>query len=164
MQGPQSKPQLLAPGAHHRHMTLVMPTTQRATHEVARQPSASPTPRLPLNSELMLQGPKSKAQLLTFFWCPSTACDLVMATVQGLELYKRLPTNQGLHCIGSKKHPTAWCMYSHEARIALLAGADGGQWVQVSMNDSITHNTNFTNPAFSPVAPSLPLPPLSPFS
>ena len=34
--------------------------------------------------------------------------------------------------MGSKKHPTAWCMYSHEARIALLAGADGGLWVQVT--------------------------------
>lgn len=55
-----------------------------------------------------------------------------MATTQGLELYRRLPTNQGLHYMGSKKHPTAWCMYSHEARIALLAGADGGLWVQVT--------------------------------
>lgn len=88
---------------------------------------------MPNSSLNLLQGPKSKAPLVGFFWCPSTACDFVMATTQGLELYKRLPTNQGLHYVSSRKHPTAWCKYSHEARIALLAGSDGAQWVQVNI-------------------------------
>ena len=79
----------------------------------------------------VVQGPKSKVQVLNFFWVPSSACDLVIATSQGLELYKRLPGNQGLHYSGSKKHSTAWCMYSHEARIALLAAADTELWLQV---------------------------------
>ena len=54
-----------------------------------------------------------------------------MATGQGLELYQRLPKGQGLRYVGSRKHPTAWCIYSHESRIALLATGEGGLWLQV---------------------------------
>ena len=79
-----------------------------------------------------MQGPKSRTRVLSFFWCPSTACDFVMATGQGLELYQRLPKGQGLRYMGSRKHPTTWCTYSHESRIALLATGQGGLWLQVS--------------------------------
>lgn len=82
-------------------------------------------------SDQYMQGPKSRARLLSFFWCPSTACDFVMATGQGLELYQRLPQGQGLRYKGSRKHPTTWCTYSHESRIALLATGQGGLWLQV---------------------------------
>lgn len=80
-----------------------------------------------------MQGPRSRSRLLSFFWCPSAACDLVMATGQGLELYQRLPKGQGLRYMGSRKHPTAWCIYSHESRIALLATGEGGLWLQVTI-------------------------------
>lgn len=83
---------------------------------------------------VLLQGPRSKSRLLSFFWCPSAACDLVMATQHGLELYQRLPKGQGLRYMGSRKHPTSWCIYSHESRIALLATGEGGHWLQVIAN------------------------------
>lgn len=54
-----------------------------------------------------------------------------MATGQGLELYRRLPQGQGLHYMGSRKHPTSWFTYSRESRIALLATGQGGLWLQV---------------------------------
>lgn len=82
------------------------------------------------SSKMFVQGPKSKSRLLCFFWCPSTACDLVMATSNGLELYQRLSKGQGLRYMGGRKHPTAWCIYSHESRIALLATGEGGLWLQ----------------------------------
>ncbi len=87
----------------------------------------------------LLQGPRSKSRLLCFFWCPSAACDLVMATEHGLELYQRLSKGQGLRYMGSRKHPTSWCIYSHESRIALLATGEGGLWLQVITNASETH-------------------------
>ncbi|KAL3156053.1 hypothetical protein ABBQ32_013041 [Trebouxia sp. C0010 RCD-2024] len=91
------------------------------------------------SSKLFVQGPKSRARLLSFFWCPSTACDFVMATGQGLELYQRLPQGQGLRYKGSRKHPTTWCTYSHESRIALLATGQGGLWLQAYQvtNDAV---------------------------
>lgn len=55
-----------------------------------------------------------------------------MATGQGLELYQRSPKGQGLRYKGSRKHPTTWCTYSHESRIALLATGEGGLWLQVT--------------------------------
>lgn len=82
--------------------------------------------------QVHVQGPRSRTRLLTFFWCPSTACDLVMATGQGLELYQRSPKGQGLRYMGSRKHPTTWCTYSHDSRIALLATGEGGLWLQVT--------------------------------
>lgn len=88
------------------------------------------------SSKMFVQGPKSKAHLLCFFWCPSSACDFVMATSHGLELYQRMPAGQGLKYKGSCKHPTAWCIYSHESRIALLATGEGGLWLQ-------SRHTNF---------------------
>lgn len=88
---------------------------------------------------VFLQGPRSKSRLLKFFWSPSAACDLVMATEHGLELYQQLSQGQGLRYMGSRKHPTAWCIYSHESRIALLATGEGGLWLQVITNASETH-------------------------
>ncbi|DBA75537.1 TPA: hypothetical protein ACH3X2_009099 [Trebouxia sp. C0005] len=82
------------------------------------------------SSKMFVQGPRSKSRLLSFFWCPSAACDLVMATQHGLELYQRLSKGQGLRYMGSRKHPTSWCIYSHESRIALLATGEGGLWLQ----------------------------------
>ena len=55
-----------------------------------------------------------------------------MATGHGLELYQRSPKGQGLRYMGSRKHPTTWCTYSHESRIALLATGEGGLWLQVT--------------------------------
>ena len=55
-----------------------------------------------------------------------------MATGQGLELYKRSPKGQGLRYMGSRKHPTTWCTYSHESRIALLATGGAQLWLQVN--------------------------------
>lgn len=55
-----------------------------------------------------------------------------MATGHGLELYQRSPKGQGLRYMGSRKHPTTWCTYSHESRIALLATGQGGLWLQVT--------------------------------
>ena len=81
--------------------------------------------------QLHVQGPRSRTRLLGSFWCPSTACNLVMATGQGLELYQLSPKGQGLRYMGSRKHPTTWCTYSHQSRIALLATGEGGQWLQV---------------------------------
>ena len=43
-----------------------------------------------------------------------------------------MPAGQGLKYKGSCKHPTAWCIYSHESRIALLATGEGGLWLQVT--------------------------------
>lgn len=57
---------------------------------------------------------------------------VVMATGQGLELYQGSPKGQGLRYMGSRKHPTTWCTYSHESRIALLATGEGGLWLQVT--------------------------------
>ena len=88
---------------------------------------------------VFLQGPRSKSRLLKFFWSPSAAYDLVMATEHGLELYQQLSKGQGLRYMGSRKHPTSWCIYSHESRIALLATGEGGLWLQVITNASETH-------------------------
>ncbi len=95
---------------------------------------------------VFLQGPRSKSRVLKFFWCPSAACDLVMATEHGLELYQQLSKGQGLRYMGSRKHPTSWCIYSHESRIALLATGEGGLWLQVITNASETH---FSSSGFS---------------
>ena len=48
--------------------------------------------------------------------------------------------------MGSRKHPTSWCIYSHESRIALLATGEGGLWLQVITNASETH---FSSSGFS---------------
>ncbi len=69
-----------------------------------------------------------------------------MATEHGLELYQQLSKGQGLRYMGSRKHPTSWCIYSHESRIALLATGEGGLWLQVITNASETH---FSSSGFS---------------
>ncbi|KAL0036895.1 hypothetical protein WJX77_003973 [Trebouxia sp. C0004] len=91
------------------------------------------------SSKMFVQGPRSKSRLLCFFWCPSAACDLVMTTEHGLELYQQLSKGQGLRYMGSRKHPTSWCIYSHESRIALLATGEGGLWLQAYQvtNDAV---------------------------
>ncbi|KAL0046520.1 hypothetical protein WJX82_002723 [Trebouxia sp. C0006] len=91
------------------------------------------------SSKMFVQGPRSKSRVLKFFWCPSAACDLVMATEHGLELYQQLSKGQGLRYMGSRKHPTSWCIYSHESRIALLATGEGGLWLQAYQvtNDAV---------------------------
>ena len=65
-----------------------------------------------------------------------------MTTEHGLELYQQLPKGQGLRYMGSRKHPTSWCIYSHESRIALLATGEGGLWLQVITNASEIHLSN----------------------
>ena len=67
-----------------------------------------------------------------------------MATSNGLELYQRLSKGQGLRYMGGRKHPTAWCIYSHESRIALLATGEGGLWLQVThtRHSARHHDTN----------------------
>lgn len=107
------------------------------------------------SSKMFVQGPRSKSRLLKFFWSPSAAYDLVMATEHGLELYQQLSQGQGLRYMGSRKHPTSWCIYSHESRIALLATGEGGLWLQSRHTKSQMMQCSGCHPSsWDPVHPS----------
>lgn len=68
---------------------------------------------------------KTLHSIVGFFWTKCNASNFVVVTTNGVELYRVRAKERQVDPREFKKHKVAWCIYSHEPRLLLLAKAKG---------------------------------------
>ena len=68
---------------------------------------------------------KTQASIVGFFWTKCNTSNFVVITTNGVELYQVRAKERLVELRQVKKHKVAWCIYSHESRLLLLAKTKG---------------------------------------
>ena len=66
-------------------------------------------------------GTKGRFRILSYQWTGKPVSDFVVVTTAGVEFYLVFPERSTLKLIKTSPHAVAWCIYSHEVRLLLLA-------------------------------------------
>ncbi|KAL3913492.1 MAG: hypothetical protein SGPRY_007960, partial [Prymnesium sp.] len=81
-------------------------------------------------------GSKSRFRILSYQWTGKPVSDFVVVTTAGVEFYIIFPDRAGVKLVKSLPLPVAWCVYSEEGRLLLLAtGAQDNVMHTVQIQD-----------------------------